>query len=88
MIVADYPDKHTTGSATHGHDDHEQDQVMDSLQHLHLKLDTMAKHFGISGLGHKNVPSLISAHRDSTHGALPDAENHQQMDSLISQVDL
>ena len=86
IIVADHPDKHTTSSATHRQDDHEQNQVMDSLQQLHLKLDSMAKHFGINAPGHKNVPSLISAHRDSNHGASPDAEHHQQMDSLISQV--
>lgn len=87
IIVADHPDKHTIGSATHGHDDPKQNQVMDSLQQLHLKLDTMTKHFGISAPGHKNDPSLISAHRDSNHGPSPDAEHHQQMDSLISQVD-
>lgn len=67
---------------------------MDSLQHIHIKLDMMAKHLGISSPGHKAVPSLICAHRgsdhghDDVHGALPDAEHHQQMDNLISQVDL
>ena len=61
--------------------------VLDSLQHLHHKLDGVAKHLGVITSGHKPLPSLISAHRGNDHDASPDMEHDQQMDSLISQVE-
>ncbi|KAL3133549.1 hypothetical protein ABBQ38_007399 [Trebouxia sp. C0009 RCD-2024] len=83
-IQNDSPDNHTD-SATTAHIDHDQTQVIDSLQHLHQKLDTMARHLGIASSGHKAVPSLITAHRGSDQITPPDAQHNQQMDSLISQ---
>lgn len=82
---ADDPDSQTD-SAVIAHIEHEQSQVIDSLQHLHQKLDTMAKHLGIMTPSHKANSSLISAHRGSDHGTSPDAEHDHQMDNLISQA--
>ncbi|KAL3148840.1 hypothetical protein ABBQ32_001716 [Trebouxia sp. C0010 RCD-2024] len=82
VMLADSPDNHTD-SATTAHID--QTHVIDSLQHIHEKLDTMARHLGIASSGHKAIPSLISAHRGSDQTTPPDAEQNQQMDSLISQ---
>lgn len=61
--------------------------VLDSLQHLHKKLDSVAKHLGVITPGHKPLPSLISAHRGDDHDASADMEHDEQMDSLISQVE-
>ena len=84
--VADYPDSHTD-SAIIAHIDHEQTQVIDILQHLHQKLDTIAKHLGITSPGHKAVPNLISAHRGKEHAtSINEAQHDDQMESLISQV--
>ena len=76
-----------TDSEIIAHIDHEQSLVLDSLQHLHQKLDSVAKHLGLTTSGHKPLPSLISAHRGSDHDASADIEHDQQMDSLISQVE-
>jgi len=69
------------------HIDNEQSLVLDSLQHLHQKLDGVAEHLGLTTSGHKPLPSLISEHRGSDHDASADIEHDQQMDSLISQVE-
>ena len=84
-VCADFPD-HTTDSATIAHIDHEQFQVLDSLQQLHQKLDAMAKHLGITAPGHKAPSSLIGAHRGSVPATSPDTEHHLKMDTLISQA--
>ncbi|KAA6425581.1 MAG: hypothetical protein FRX49_04478 [Trebouxia sp. A1-2] len=76
-----------TNSEIIAHIDHEQSFVLDSLQHLHQKLDGVAKHLGVTTSGHKPLPSLISAHRGSDHDVSADMEHDQQMDSLISQVE-
>ena len=76
-----------TDSEIIAHIDHEQSLVLDSLQHLHHKLDGVAKHLGVTKSGHKPLPSLISAHRGNDHDASADMEHDQQMDSLISQVE-
>ncbi len=76
-----------TDSEIIAHIDHEQSLVLDSLQHLHHKLDGVAKHLGVITSGHKPLPSLISAHRGNDHDASADMEHDQQMDSLISQVE-
>ena len=76
-----------TDSEIIAHIDHEQSLVLDSLQHLHQKLDGVAKHLGVITSGHKPLPSLISAHRGDDHDASADMEHDQQMDSLISQVE-
>lgn len=76
-----------TDSEIIAHIDHEQSLVLDSLQHLHKKLDSVAKHLGVITPGHKPLPSLISAHRGDDHDASADMEHDEQMDSLISQVE-
>lgn len=69
------------------HIDHEQSQVIDSLHHLHQKLDNVARHLGLATSSNKAAPSLISAHRGSDQDGSADTEHDHQMDSLISQVE-
>ena len=66
--------------------DQEQSQVVDSLKHLHLKLDKVVQHLGIS-TGQKLMPSLISAHHGLTHQSTAQPQHDPQVDSLISQVE-
>lgn len=75
----------TDTTATLAHLDLQQAQVNGSLHQLHVKLDSVAKALGVTFSGQQAKTGLISAHRG------PDQhdkeEVHQQVNSLISQVE-
>ena len=76
-----------TDSEIIAHIDHENSQVIHSLQQLHQKLDSVTKHLGITTSGHQTLPDLISAHRAGAHDLSANTEHNEQMDNLLSQLE-